>query len=159
MPEVRCPVCGKALKSERALKVHLRRAHGSDPSLSTREVVRPRPLGEVLGEVEPEKLEVLTVKGIRLRRGDCVRAVISRNVYIIRIEDFTEVLPVVRGTDIYGNEIAIDLRKAIVLSKMSPEKYEALKVRARELEVKKLKKKPTQKTTESGGAGGAEGNG
>jgi hypothetical protein len=96
-------------------------------------------------QVEQEKEVVLTIKGLKITKGDVVRAVVSRNVYIFKVIEFTESLPIVVGEDIYGNQISIDLRKAIVLSKLLPEKFDVLRERAREIEFRREKKKKGEK--------------
>jgi pyruvate/2-oxoglutarate dehydrogenase complex dihydrolipoamide acyltransferase (E2) component len=161
----RCPLCGKEYSERKSLVRHITRVHGitekeevdrllsgemppaptEHPPPAPTEQMPPAPAEQQ--PVSPERQVaaeerevVLTVKGIRITRGDVVRAVVGKSVYIFRVTEFTETLPVVTGVDIYGNEISIDLRKAIVIAKMPPEKFDVLRERARELEVRRKKK-------------------
>jgi hypothetical protein len=88
-------------------------------------------------ETREEHEVVITLRGIKLTKGDCIRVVISRNVFIVRILDFSENLPIIVGEDIYGNTTSIDLRKALVITKITPEKYEEFKKRAKEMEIRR----------------------
>ena len=141
----RCPVCGAQFMTEEELKEHVQKEHKR----------RREEEEEVEEEETAARVEEITVKGIRIRRGDCLRAIISRSTYVFRVEDFTENPSVVRGVDIYGNEIALDLRKAIVLSKMRPEKFEFLQERGKKAEAKVQrragKKKPKRRKKEEKG--------
>jgi len=134
----KCPVCGAQFMAEEELKEHVQREH--------------RRKREEEEEEKVERVEEITVKGIRIRRGDCLRAIISRSTYVFRVEDFTENPSVVKGVDIYGNEIALDLRKAIVLSKIKPEKFEFLQERGRraEAKVQRARKKKAKRGKKEG---------
>jgi len=135
----KCPVCGAQFALEEELKEHVLKEHRR----------RKEEEEEAEEEEKAARVEEITVKGIRIRRGDCLRAIISRSTYVFRVEDFTENPSVVRGVDIYGNEIALDLRKAIVLSKVKPEKFEFLQERGRKAEARVQrragKKKPKRR--------------
>jgi hypothetical protein len=134
----KCPVCGARFMTEEELREHVAREH--------------RRRREEEEEEKAERVEEVTVKGIRIRRGDCLRAIISRSTYVFKVEDFTENPSVVRGVDIYGNEIALDLRKAIVLSKIKPEKFEFLQERGRraEAKVQRARKKKAKRGKKEG---------
>jgi len=154
----KCPICGKEYKEYKILARHLSRVHNiKDPdgflSLSPEsqrekqenvQTSKDEPIAETEQE-EQEREVVLTIKGLKITKGDIVRAVVSRNVYIFKVLEFTESLPIVVGEDIYGNQISIDLRKAIVLSKLLPEKFDVLRERAREIEFRREKKKKGEK--------------
>jgi len=138
----RCPLCGAQFMAEEELKEHVAREH-------------KRRREEEEEEEMIERVEEVTVKGIRIRRGDCLRAIISRSTYVFQVEDFTENPSVVRGVDMYGNEIALDLRKAIVLSKISQEKFKFLQERGKRAEAKvyqhkKKRKRKKEKKEEKG---------
>jgi len=46
---------------------------------------------DVMNEEAREEHEVvITLRGIKLTKGDCIRVVISRNVFIVKILDFSE---------------------------------------------------------------------
>jgi len=154
---VDCPICGKRYSTLANLMKHLRRVHGvenpkeflSNPSLWAQAAEKAAETAEAEEEekaVEEEKAEeeerdvFITVRGIRLTRGDCIRVIISRNTFIVRIHDFSEAVPVVVGEDIYGNQVSVDLRKALVIAKISPEKFEEIKKRAREMEIRRRSK-------------------
>ena len=142
----KCPICGERFMTEEELKEHVRKAHKK-----RKEVVE-----EEEEEEKAERVEEVTVKGIKIRRGDCLRAIISRSTYVFQVEDFTENPSVVRGVDMYGNEIALDLRKAIVLSKIAPEKFKFLQERGKRAEAKvystaKKRKAKKEKKEEEGG--------
>ncbi len=138
----KCPMCGAQFAMEEELKEHVRKVHK-----------RRRKEEE---EERAERVEEITVKGIKIRRGDCLRAIISRSTYVFQVEDFTENPSVVRGVDMYGNEIALDLRKAIVLSKLTPEKFKFLQERGKRAEARvfsraKKRKAKKRKKEEEGG--------
>jgi hypothetical protein len=146
-----CPICGKTYSTVKTLMQHLRKHHGvSNPKefLSNPELwARAQDAStQVAAEAAPEAHEEerrlkVKVKGIEIEQGDCIRVVIARNIFIIRVHDFSEALPIAVGEDIYGNTISVDLRKALVISKLSAEKFEELKKRAKEMEVVRRKKK------------------
>ena len=143
----KCPVCGVQFMTEEELKEHVYKVHKKRKEVAEEEEE----------EEKVERVEEITVKGIKIRRGDCLRAIISRSTYVFRVEDFTENPSVVKGVDIYGNEIALDLRKAIVLSKIKPEKFEFLQERGRRAEAKvqrARKKKRSRKREKEEGEGG-----
>jgi hypothetical protein len=96
-----------------------------------------RPEQGQIEETREEHEVVITIRGIRLTKGDCIRVVISRNVFIVKILEFSENLPIVVGEDIYGNTTSIDLRKALVITKITNEKYEEFKKRAKEMEIRR----------------------
>jgi len=142
----KCPVCGAQFAMEEELKEHVRKAHKR----------RRKEEEEEEEEERVERVEEITVKGLKVRRGDCLRAIISRSTYVFQVEDFTENPSVVRGVDMYGNEIALDLRKAIVLSKITPEKFKFLQERGKRAEAKvysrgKKRKAKKEKKEEEGG--------
>ena len=142
-----CPICGKTYSTTRTLMRHLRRHHGienpkeflSNPELwAQAQDAGARAAAEV---AEEERRVKIRVKGIEIEQGDCIRVVIARNIFIVRVRDFSEALPIAVGEDIYGNTISVDLRKALVISKISPEKFEELRKRAKEMEVVRKKRK------------------
>jgi len=142
-----CPICGKTYSTTRTLMRHLRRHHGienpkeflSNPELwAQAQDAGARAAAEV---AEEERRVKIRVKGIEIEQGDCIRVVIARNIFIVRVHDFSEALPIAVGEDIYGNTISVDLRKALVISKISPEKFEELRKRAKEMEVVRKKRK------------------
>jgi hypothetical protein len=146
-----CPICGKVYSTTRTLMQHLRRHHGvrnpreflSNPELWAKaQDAGAQAAAEAAPEVHEEERRLkVKVKGIEIEQGDCIRVVIARNIFIVRVHDFSEALPIAVGEDIYGNTISVDLRKALVISKISPEKFEELKKRAKEMEVVRKKKK------------------
>lgn len=143
----KCPICGAQFALEEELKEHVAKEHR-----------KKREEEEEAEEEEErvERVEEITVKGIRIRRGDCLRAIISRSTYVFQVEDFTENPSVVRGVDMYGNEIALDLRKAIVLSKISQDKFKFLQERGKRAEARvfsraKKRKAKKRKKEEKGG--------
>jgi hypothetical protein len=144
---VSCPICGKTYSTTRTLMQHLRRHHGiENPKefLSNPELWARAQAGDVqvTAETHEEERRVrVKVKGIEIEQGDCIRVVIARNIFIIRVHDFSEALPIAVGEDIYGNTISVDLRKALVISKISNEKFEELKKRAKEMEVVRRKRR------------------
>lgn len=123
---VKCPVCGKRVGKE-ALVRHLRNEHGIENPAEA----YPELLKRVRSGGAEIAIDHVIVKGVEIRIGDCLRAVIGRNVYIMKVDSFTDNPTVVHGLDIYGQEIAVDLRKAIVLSKLTPEKFEFLSSNAK----------------------------
>jgi hypothetical protein len=142
-----CPICGKVYSTAKTLAQHLRRHHGiENPKefLSNPELWAGARAGDAqtAAEVREEERRLkVKVKGIEIEQGDCIRVVIARNIFIIRVHDFSEALPIAVGEDIYGNTISVDLRKALVISKLSAEKFEELKKRAKEMEVVRRKKR------------------
>ena len=143
----KCPVCGAQFMAEEELKEHVLKEHKGR---------RRKEEEEEEEEERVERVEEITVKGLKIRRGDCLRAIISRSTYVFQVEDFTENPSVVRGVDMYGNEIALDLRKAIVLSKIAPEKFKFLQERGKRAEAKvyqrkKKRKRKKGKKEEAGG--------
>jgi hypothetical protein len=151
-----CPICNKQLSSYKVLLRHLNKVHKiqnpkeflSNPEewkkvqqqeQQAKEQIQEQQeqVNEAIEETREEHEVVITIRGIQLKKGDCIRVVISRNVFIVRIEDFSENLPIVIGTDIYGNTTSIDLRKALVITKITPEKYEEFKKRAKEMEIRR----------------------
>jgi hypothetical protein len=146
-----CPICGKTYSSAKTLMQHLRRHHGvqnpkeflSNPELWARAAgAGAQAAAEAAPEAHEEERRIkVRVKGIEIEQGDCIRVVIARNIFIVRVRDFSETLPIAVGEDIYGNTISVDLRKALVISKISSEKFEELKKRAKEMEVVRRKQK------------------
>ena len=146
-----CPICGKTYSSTKTLVQHLRRHHGvqnpkeflSNPELWARaQDADAQAAAEAAPEAHEEERRLkVRVKGIEIEQGDCIRVVIARNIFIVRVRDFSEALPIAVGEDIYGNTISVDLRKALVISKISAEKFEELKKRAKEMEVVRRKKR------------------
>jgi uncharacterized protein YueI len=151
-----CPICHKQLSSYKVLLRHLVKVHkiqnpkeflanpqewgnAQRQAQQIQEEQRPEQeqVNEAIEEAREEHEVVLTIRGIKLSKGDCIRVVISRNVFIVRVEDFSENLPIIIGTDIYGNTTSIDLRKALVITKITPEKYEEFKKRAKEMEIRR----------------------
>jgi hypothetical protein len=146
-----CPICHKEFSSYKVLLRHLNRVHKiqnpkeflANPQeweKAQQILEEQKPEQEQIEETREEHEVVITIRGIQLKKGDCVRVVISRNVFIVRIEDFSENLPIIIGTDIYGNTTSIDLRKALVITKITPEKYEEFKKRAKEMEIRRKEK-------------------
>ena len=167
-----CPICHKQLSSYKVLIRHLAKVHKienpreflSNPQEwekaqqqaqqvqeqiqeHTQEEQKPeqKPIEEQIEEAKEEHEVVITLRGIKLTKGDCIRVVISRNVFIVKILDFSENLPVVVGEDIYGNITSIDLRKALVITKITPEKYEEFKRRAKEMEIRRKEREERRK--------------
>jgi hypothetical protein len=146
-----CPICGKTYSTVKTLMKHLRKHHGienpkeflSNPELWAKaQDAGAQAAAEAAPEAHEEERKLkVKVKGIEITQGDCIRVVIARNIFIIRVHDFSEALPIAVGEDIYGNTISVDLRKALVISKISPEKFEELKKRAKEMEVVRRKRK------------------
>jgi head-tail adaptor len=146
-----CPICGKTYSSAKTLMQHLRKHHGvsnpkeflSNPELwAQAQSTEPQAAVEAAAEAHEEERRIkVKVKGIEIEQGDCIRVVIARNIFIVRVRDFSEALPIAVGEDIYGNTISVDLRKALVISKISSEKFEELKKRAKEMEVVRKKKR------------------
>jgi hypothetical protein len=142
-----CPICGKTYSSAKTLMQHLRRHHGienpreflSNPELWAK--AQDASTQATAEAHEEERRIKVRVKGIEIEQGDCIRVVIARNIFIVRVRDFSEALPIAVGEDIYGNTISVDLRKALVISKISAEKFEELKKRAKEMEVVRRKRK------------------
>jgi len=155
-----CPICHKQLSSYKVLLKHLAKVHKiQNPKeflSNPQEWEKAQQQGQQIqeeqrpeqGQIEETREEhevVITIRGIQLKKGDCIRVVISRNVFIVKIEDFSENLPIVIGTDIYGNTTSIDLRKALVITKISNEKYEEFKKRAREMEIRRKEREERRK--------------
>jgi hypothetical protein len=142
-----CPLCGKVYSTTKTLMQHLRRHHGienpkeflSNPELWAK--AQDASTQATAETHEEERRLKVRVKGIEIEQGDCIRVVIARNIFIVRVRDFSEALPIAVGEDIYGNTISVDLRKALVISKISGEKFEELKKRAKEMEVVRKKRK------------------
>ena len=163
-----CPVCHKQLSSYKVLLRHLFKVHKiqnpkeflANPQewekiqqqeqqvkeqIQEEQKPEQEQVNETMEETSEEHEVVLTIRGIKLSRGDCIRVVISRNVFIVKIEDFSENLPIIIGTDIYGNTTSIDLRKALVITKITPEKYEEFKKRAKEMEIRRKEREERRK--------------
>ena len=163
-----CPICHKQLSSYKVLLRHLAKVHKienpkdflSNPQEwekaqqqeqqvqeQIQEEQKPEQgqIEETRGEQEEEHEVVITLRGIRLTKGDCIRVVISRNVFIVKILDFSENLPIIVGEDIYGNVTSIDLRKALVITKITNEKYEEFKRRAKEMEIRRKEREERRK--------------
>jgi len=155
-----CPICHKQLSSYKVLLRHLNKVHKiqnpkeflANPQewektqqIQEHTQEEQRPEQGQIEETREEHEVVITIRGIQLKKGDCIRVVISRNVFIVKIEDFSENLPIVIGTDIYGNTTSIDLRKALVITKISNEKYEEFKKRAREMEIRRKEREERRK--------------
>jgi hypothetical protein len=159
-----CPICHKELSSYKVLLRHLVKVHkiqnpkeflanpqewenAQQQAQQIQEQIQEeqRQVNEAIEETREEHEVVLTIRGIKLSRGDCIRVVISRNVFIVKIEDFSENLPIIIGTDIYGNTTSIDLRKALVITKITPEKYEEFKKRAKEMEIRRKEREERRK--------------
>ena len=159
-----CPICHKELSSYKVLLKHLNKVHKiqnpkeflSNPEQWEKAQQQAqqiqeeqRPIQELASEMPEEAKEehevVITLRGIKLTKGDCIRVVISRNVFIVRILDFSENLPIVVGEDIYGNTTSIDLRKALVITKITNEKYEEFKKRAKEMEIRRKEREERRK--------------
>jgi hypothetical protein len=147
-----CPICHKELSSYKVLLRHLNKVHKiqnpkeflSNPQewekaqqIQEQKQEEQRPEQGQIEETREEHEVVITLRGIKLTKGDCIRVVISRNVFIVKILDFSENLPIIVGEDIYGNTTSIDLRKALVITKITPEKYEEFKKRAKEMEIRR----------------------
>jgi hypothetical protein len=147
-----CPICHKELSSYKVLLRHLYKVHKiqnpkeflSNPQewekaqqIQEQKQEEQRPEQGQIEETREEHEVVITLRGIKLTKGDCIRVVISRNVFIVKILDFSENLPIIVGEDIYGNTTSIDLRKALVITKITPEKYEEFKKRAKEMEIRR----------------------
>ena len=147
-----CPICHKQLSSYKVLLKHLAKVHKiQNPKeflSNPQEWEKAQQQGQQIqeeqrpeqGQIEETREEhevVITIRGIRLTKGDCIRVVISRNVFIVKILEFSENLPIVVGEDIYGNTTSIDLRKALVITKITNEKYEEFKKRAKEMEIRR----------------------
>ena len=151
-----CPICHKQLSSYKVLLKHLAKVHKiqnpkeflSNPQewekaqqqgQQAKEQIQEHIQEEQkpIEETREEHEVVITIRGIRLTKGDCIRVVISRNVFIVKILEFSENLPIVVGEDIYGNTTSIDLRKALVITKITNEKYEEFKKRAKEMEIRR----------------------
>jgi len=159
-----CPICHKQLSSYKVLLKHLAKVHKiqnpkeflSNPQewekaqqqgQQAKEQIQEEQKPEQ-GQIEETREEhevVITIRGIRLTKGDCIRVVISRNVFIVKILEFSENLPIVVGEDIYGNTTSIDLRKALVITKITPEKYEEFKKRAKEMEIRRKEREERRK--------------
>jgi len=151
-----CPICHKQLSSYKVLLKHLAKVHKiQNPKeflANPQEWEKAQQIQEHIQEeqkpIEEAREEhevVITIRGIRLTKGDCIRVVISRNVFIVKILEFSENLPIVVGEDIYGNTTSIDLRKALVITKITPEKYEEFKKRAKEMEIRRKEREERQK--------------
>ena len=151
-----CPICHKQLSSYKVLLKHLAKVHKiQNPKeflANPQEWEKAQQIQEHIQEeqkpIEETREEhevVITIRGIQLKKGDCIRVVISRNVFIVKIEDFSENLPIVIGTDIYGNTTSIDLRKALVITKITNEKYEEFKKRAKEIEIRRKEREERRK--------------
>jgi len=163
-----CPICHKELSSYKVLLRHLAKVHKienpkeflSNPEqwekaqqqeqqvqeqIQEHTQEEQKPEQEQIEETKEEHEVVITLRGIQLKKGDCIRVVISRNVFIVKIEDFSENLPIIIGTDIYGNVTSIDLRKALVITKITNEKYEEFKKRAKEMEIRKKEREERRK--------------
>jgi len=143
----KCPVCGARFMTEEELKEHVRKER--------RKKKREEKKEEEAKE-EERKIDEIMVKGIHVTRGDCLRVIVARSVYVFRVDDFTDNPTVVRGVDMYGNEIALDLRKAIVITKLTPEKFAFLQERGKRAEARfysrtRVKKKKKEKKEEEGG--------
>jgi hypothetical protein len=151
-----CPICHKQLSSYKVLLKHLAKVHKiQNPKeflANPQEWEKAQQIQEHIQEeqkpIEEAREEhevVITIRGIRLTKGDCIRVVISRNVFIVKILEFSENLPIVVGEDIYGNTTSIDLRKALVITKITPEKYEEFQKRAKEMEIRRKEREERQK--------------
>ena len=155
-----CPICHKELSSYKVLLRHLSKVHRiqnpkeflANPQewekVQQQEQQAKEQIQEEqkpIEETREEREVVITIRGIRLTKGDCIRVVISRNVFIVKILEFSENLPIVVGEDIYGNTTSIDLRKALVITKITPEKYEEFKKRAKEMEIRRKEREERQK--------------
>jgi len=159
-----CPICKKQLSSYKVLLKHLAKVHKiqnpkeflANPQEWEKTQQQEQQAKEQIGEeqkLEQERIEetreehevVITIRGIQLKKGDCIRVVISRNVFIVKILRFSENLQIIVGEDIYGNTTSIDLRKALVITKITPEKYEEFKKRAKEMEIRRKEREERRK--------------
>jgi len=159
-----CPICKKQLSSYKVLLKHLAKVHKiqnpkeflANPQEWEKTQQQEQQAKEQIGEeqkLEQERIEetreehevVITIRGIQLKKGDCIRVVISRNVFIVKILRFSENLQIIVGEDIYGNTTSIDLRKALVITKITPEKYEEFKRRAKEMEIRRKEREERRK--------------
>jgi len=155
-----CPICHKELSSYKVLLRHLSKVHRiqnpkeflANPQewekVQQQEQQAKEQIQEEqkpIEETREEREVVITIRGIRLTKGDCIRVVISRNVFIVKILEFSENLPIVVGEDIYGNTTSIDLRKALVITKITNEKYEEFKKRAKEMEIRRKEREERRK--------------
>jgi len=151
-----CPICHKELSSYKVLLRHLSKVHKiqnpkeflNNPQEWEKAQQQEQQAKEQIQEQQEQEHEhevVITLRGIKLTKGDCIRVVISRNVFIVKILDFSENLPIIVGEDIYGNTTSIDLRKALVITKITPEKYEEFKKRAKEMEIRRKEREERRK--------------
>jgi hypothetical protein len=151
-----CPICHKELSSYKVLLRHLNKVHKiqnpkeflSNPQEWENAQQQGQQAKEQIQEQQEQEHEhevVITLRGIKLTKGDCIRVVISRNVFIVKILDFSENLPIIVGEDIYGNTTSIDLRKALVITKITNEKYEEFKKRAKEMEIRRKEREERRK--------------
>jgi hypothetical protein len=55
-----------------------------------------------------------------VRPGEMLKVVYGRYAWYVLVTN-TRMLPIIQGRDVYGNEVKLDLRKAMLVAKLTPE--------------------------------------
>jgi len=78
-----------------------------------------------------------------IRPGEMLKVVYGRYAWYVLVTN-VRMMPIVQGRDVYGNEVKLDLRKAMMIVKLTPEQAQEVLRRT----YQRRKKKREQKTAE-----------